>query len=166
MAHKTRSTLPEFELFDPSLHAGNELKLFEQWLRRFENRYVLVTTIAADASDAAKDADKKQWLLNYVSDGVLDTLESMYATPALFQAATYDDVLKKYKATLKPNQTITLLRHRFHQLKQQEDETFDQFINRVRREITYCDFHCNEDRVSICRDQIVRGVIPRSEKAP
>ena len=93
-----------------------------------------------------------------MSDGVLDTLESMYATSELFQAATYDDVLKKYKATLKPNQTITLLRHRFHQLKQQEDETFDQFINRVRREITYCDFHCNEDRVSICRDQIVRGV--------
>ena len=83
--YNTRSTLPEFELFDPSLHAGNELKLFEQWLRRFENRYVFVTTIAADASDAAKDADKKQWLLNYVSDGVLDTLESMYATPALFQ---------------------------------------------------------------------------------
>ena len=101
---------------------------------------------------------KKQWLLNYVSDGVLDTFESMYDTSALFQAATYDDVLTRYKATLKPNQTITLLRHRFHQLKQQEDETFDQFVNRVRREITYCDFHCNEDRVSICRDQIVRGV--------
>ena len=30
MAHNTRSSLPEFDLFDPALHAGNELKLFEQ----------------------------------------------------------------------------------------------------------------------------------------
>ena len=123
MAHNTRSSLPEFELFDPTIHAGNELKLFEQWLRRFENRYSLVTTIKADADAPTKDADKKQWLLNYVTDNVLDTFESMYDTAELYKAATYDDVLTKYKATLKPNQTIPLLRHRFHQLKQKEDET-------------------------------------------
>ena len=158
MAHNTRSSLPEFDLFDPSMHAGNELKLFEQWLRRFENRYSLVTTIKADASAADKDADKKQWLLNYVTDNVLDTFESMYDNADLYKAATYADVLAKYKATLKPNQTITLLRHRFHQLKQKDDESFDQFVNRVRREVTYCDFHCNEDRESLCRDQIARGV--------
>ena len=64
MAHNTRSSLPEFDLFDPALHAGNELNLFEQWQRRFENRYVLVTTIAADASADDKEKDKKRWLLN------------------------------------------------------------------------------------------------------
>ena len=60
MAHNnSRSSLPEFDLFDLSLHAGNELKLFEQWLRRFENRYILVPAISADASAADKAADKK-----------------------------------------------------------------------------------------------------------
>ena len=73
MATNTRSSnLPDFEHYDPSHHAGNELKSFKTWLRRFENRYEIVTDIAATANAQAKDADKKRWLLNFVSDGVLD----------------------------------------------------------------------------------------------
>ena len=103
MATNTRSSnLPDFEHYDPSHHAGNELKSFKTWLRRFENRYEIVTDIAATANAQAKDADKKRWLLNFVSDGVLDNFETLYDTVALFKEATYDDLIKKYCDQLNP----------------------------------------------------------------
>ena len=118
-------SLPAFDNFDPTSHPGHELKAFNTWLRRFDNRYKLVTTVAATAVEAAKEADKKSWLLNYVVDGVLDQFEALYDTAELWQAATYTDVITKYKAQLKPNQTTTLMRHRFYKLHQEEGETFN-----------------------------------------
>ena len=93
------------------MHPGNELKAFNLWLRRFENRYIVVTTIPAPAVAAAKEADKRAWLLNYVEDNVLDNFEALYDTTELWQAATFTDIVTKYKAQLKPNQTLTLMRH-------------------------------------------------------
>ena len=58
---------------------------------------------------------------------------------------------------MKPNTTTTLTRHRFAQTTQAEDESLDAFINRLRYEITFCDFHCETDRQSILRDQIIKG---------
>ena len=149
MDNSTRSTtlLPGFKTFDPNNHPGNELKFFEQWLRRFENRYVIVTDIATDATAADKAQDKKQWLLNYVTDNVLGSFEALYTTADLFKQATYTDVVDKYKQQLKPIQTATLLRHRFHQLSQNDDDSFDNFVNRVKKEVTYCNYSCNEDRL-------------------
>ena len=96
-------SLPSFDNFDPTSHPGHELKSFNTWLRRFDNRYKLVTTIAATATQEAKEADKKSWLLNYVADGVLDQFESLYTTTELREASTYTDLIAKYKAQLKPN---------------------------------------------------------------
>ena len=103
---QTRSVpLPDFEKFDVSLHPGNELRAFELWLRRFENRYAVVTTLPSTAVAAAKEADKRAWMLNYVEDNVLDNFEALYTTTELWHAATYTDIITKYKAQLKPNQT-------------------------------------------------------------
>ena len=102
MAHTC--SLPEFENFDPSMHPGNELKAFNIWLRRFENRYKVVTTIASTAVVAAKEADKRAWFQNYVEDSVLDNLEALYDTTALWEAATYTDIIKVQGTTkAKPN---------------------------------------------------------------
>ena len=156
---QTRSVpLPDFEKFDISLHPGNELRAFELWLRRFENRYTVVTGVAITADAATKEADKRAWLLNYVEDNVLDNFEALYTTTDLWQAATYTDIVDKYKAQLKPNQTITLLRHRFYALHQASDESFDNFVSRVKKEAVYCEFACGDDRTSITRDQIIKGV--------
>ena len=156
MAH-TR-TLPEFEKFDASMHPGNELKAFNLWLRRFENRYTVVTTVAVTAVAAAKEADKRAWLLNYLEDNVLDNLEALYDTKALWDAATYTDIITKYKAQLKPNQTLTLMRHRFYRMFQGDEEDFNTFASRVKREVAYCEFSCAADTSTITRDQIVKGV--------
>ena len=159
MAGTTRSSnLPNFEYFDPSMHAGNELKAFKQWIRRFENRYAVVTNVAADESEADKEQDKKRWLLNYVDDNVLDNFETLYDTEALYTAATYSDVIMKYKEQLKPTQTITLQRHRFHLMVQKDGESFDGYVSRVKTEIVYCEYSCANDITSITRDQIVTGV--------
>ena len=152
-------SLPAFDNFDPTSHPGHELKAFNTWLRRFDNRYKLVTTVAATAVEAAKEADKKSWLLNYVVDGVLDQFEALYATTELWQAATYTDVITRYKAQLKPNQTTTLMRHRFYKLHQEEGETFDTFVSKVKREVVYCEFACQNDIDTLTRDQIVKGVL-------
>ena len=152
-------SLPAFDNFDPTSHPGHELKSFNTWLRRFDNRYKLVTTIAATASEQEKEADKKSWLLNYVVDGVLDQFESLYTTTALWEASTYTDLITKYKAQLKPNQTTTLMRHRFYKLYQEEGETFDTFVSKVKKEVVYCEFSCQTDADTLTRDQIVKGVL-------
>ena len=95
-------SLPDFVKFDVSVHPGNELKAFNLWLRRFENRYAVVTTVAADATNAVKDADKRNWLLNFVEDNVLDNFEALYATKELWHAATY--------TTLSTNTRLSLSR--------------------------------------------------------
>ena len=59
MSHSRVSSLPDFDKFDASLHSGNELKAFNMWLRRFQNRYTVVTQVAEDASNAAKQKDKR-----------------------------------------------------------------------------------------------------------
>ena len=158
MAQTRSSALPDFERFDVSLHPGNELKAFNIWLRRFENRYTVVTTIAATATAAEKEADKRAWLLNYVEDNVLDNFEALYATTELWTASTYSDIIDKYKAQLKPNQTVTLMRHRFYSLCQGSDESFDTFASRVKKEVVYCEFSCDADRSTVARDQIIKGV--------
>ena len=157
MACSSRS-LSSLEPFDPASHAGNELKAFEQWLRRFQNKYTLVSKLPGDATAAQKDTDQKRWLLDFSLDTVLDVFESLFDTTEGFTQATCSDLITKYKARLKPNQTVTLLRHRFHNLQQLPDETFDTFCNRIKREVVYCDFACTADKDSICRDQIARGV--------
>ena len=142
-------SLQTFEPFDPTLHTGNELKSFEQWLRRFDNRYSLISKLPADATALQISTETKKHLLDVSLDSVLDTFESLYETYELFKAAGYDDLIQKYKERLKPNQTITLLRHRFHNIVQENDELFDTFVNRVKREVVYCDYHCATDRTSI-----------------
>ena len=83
MAQTRVVPLPDFEKFDVSLHPGNELKAFNLWLRRFDNRYTVVTQVPATADVATKEADKRAWLLNYVEDNVLDNFEALYTTTDL-----------------------------------------------------------------------------------
>ena len=159
MAATRTLSLPSFDNFDPSSHPGSELKAFNMWLRRFDNRYKLVTTVADDATAAQKEADKKAWLLNYVVDGVLDNFEALYADTPTWEASTYTDLIAKYKEQLKPNQTSTLVRHRFYKLHQKEGEMFDTFVSTVKREVVYCEFSCAADITTITRDQIIKGVL-------
>ena len=50
-------------------------------------------------------------------------------------------------------------------MKQETDESFDSYVNRVKKEIVYCEYACPGDITSITRDQIVTGVLINSIRA-
>ena len=87
-----------------------------------------MTQVAEDASNAAKEKDKRACL----EDSVLDSFGTLYTSVVDWKAATNDDITTKFKAVLKPNQTITLMRHRFYSLSQFSN--FDNFYNPCQKE--------------------------------
>lgn len=149
-------SLDKCDSFKPSNHPGQELRAFERWLRRFDNFFEVKSTLPQEASENQIQSAKRRWLLHVADDCLLDAFEGLYEKSEDFKAATFDEIVDKYRQTLKPNQTVTLTRYKFSSLTQ-GDETFDAFVNRLRSEITYCDFRCEEDRLSILRDQLVKG---------
>ena len=56
---------------------------------------------------------------------------------------------------------MTLANYEFHKLRQRPLETFDSFVNRVKREANYCEFKCANANCMVrdvmIRDQVICG---------
>lgn len=152
-----RSLGENFESFRPSDHPGQELRAFDRWLRRFNHFIEIKTQHGSTASESDREKEKRRWLLHVANDTLLDAFEALFTTDAELQEATGTEIINRYRKTLEPNQTTTLTRFKFGQLKQEDNESFDAFANRLRYEITFCSYNCEQDRESILRDQVLKG---------
>ena len=64
----------------------------------------------------------------------------------------YDDVIEKITDHFSPTTNIQLNRFNFHNLAQYPDETFDEFVKRVKLQAKLCNF---EDHDTQCASQII-----------
>lgn len=136
--------LPKFmcKSIDP-----NQLSVsWTRWLRSF-NYYI----VGRDITDPAR---KKALLLHLAGLDTQDIFDTL--GPAPTETATDDDYVqttKRLNSYFCPMRNIAYERHVFRKIKQDQDETFDQFLTKLRQQAVYCEFKTSQD--DQIRDQII-----------
>ena len=124
-------TFPEFDTLDQS----NLAIRWEKYLLRFNN---LIT-----AMDIKDDSRKRALLLHYIGEGASDIF---YTLPERGDDKGYKkacDALTKY---FTPKKNISFEVFKFRNLKQEFEETVDEFHTRLQIAAKYCDFGDNLDK--------------------
>ena len=174
--------------FDPDLHPNDTLKQFTAFTKRFELRYkaqyphppkAIMDSIMerwkivnVDKIPTVDDYDKEK--LTVISSDMVAKFLGMHSSERLFDdwVSAQSDVKTRYEATweefkvamqefYKPTENLTLKNYQFRSLRQESQETFVSFVNRVEREAKQCQFKCkHKDCTSekiATRDQIIIG---------
>ena len=149
--------------FDPSKHSGNVAKEFEKFLRLFECKYWAACRKApagTDDTSSWEDVDKwKQLMGNYATDRFLDDINASTADPMKMGYAEMVTLLKERYA---PTKNTTMAHFRFNKIHQKMDQSFDDFVNEVKKASSYCEFKCKSKECSVkdilIRDRIVFGM--------
>lgn len=120
-----------------------------RWKRAFE--YYIVGKGVTDAKQ------KKALLLHFAGLEVQDIYETLtdpgVPSGGADTADEYGKVIRTLDSYFKPQANIPYERHVFRQMKQEPNETIDQFVGRLKRQAENCGF---EDRQSEqIRDQVI-----------
>ena len=75
---------------------------------------------------------------------------------------TFTMLIELMKECYTPNSNKVKNHYLFHRITQQSNETFDDFVYRVKAEVEHCDFKCNNEECTVkqghsIRDQILVG---------
>ncbi|XP_070573587.1 uncharacterized protein [Ptychodera flava] len=126
---------------------------WKKWRRAFE--------FYVDGKGVKDDHQKKSLLLHSAGSDVQDLFDDMedpgpgvLAEGAEDTAGEYQKAMRTLEANFSPQVNIPYERHLFRQLKQEESESIDQFIARLRGQANYknCDFRDTDEQM---RDQII-----------
>ena len=150
--------------FDPSKHSGNVAKEFEKFLRLFECKYwAACRKPPAGTEDIAawENVDKwKQLMGNYATDRFLDDINAATPDPMKMGYTDMTKLLRERYAA--PTENTTMAHFKFHRLRQKTDQSFDDFVNEVKKASSYCQFKCAAPTCSVnntlIRDRIVIGM--------
>ena len=102
------------------------------------------------ASRITKDEQKKALLLHLAGEEVQDIFETL----GNLQENNYTQVKDKLSDYFKPQTNITYERHAFRSCKQEKNEKMDDYIIRLKKLATSCDY-AEETFSDMIRDQIV-----------
>ena len=69
----------------------------------------------------------------------------------------FDKIIEKFDGYFTPKKNLTLLRFKFFTARQQDGESFDEFLTRLRKLNKDCDFTSLQD--SSLRDMIIIGIL-------
>lgn len=127
--------------FDPHGDQNSVAQRWQKWLKSF--------AIFADATGCKNDKQKRQLLLHTAGSEIQDIFYTLTETGTDYKTAA--DKLNEYFA---PRQNTSYNRHIFRQEKQKDGETVAQFVTRLRRLATLCDFPA-ESTDSFIRDQVI-----------
>ena len=153
-----------FGKFDPADDPANVHKNFSEFVAAFAYEYEAITKQPpADEADPVKWHEinkRRQFLGKYVSRNFQrdfeDTVDVQSRT-----TLTFDSMVQRMLERYKPTKNTTLGNFEFHKLRQHDDERFDDFVNRVKKEAENCNFTCASDtcdvRDTLIRDQVVIG---------
>ena len=155
--------------FDPSKHSGNVAKEFEKFLRLFECKYWAACrkppTGTADTSEWEDEDKWKQLMGNYAIDRLLHDINAATADPMKMK---YTEMVKLLKERYAPTENTTMAHFKFHRLHQKTDQSFDDFVNEVKKASSYCQFKCKSKDCSVkdtlIRDRIIFGLIDEEFK--
>ena len=139
---------PQSFLFEGNISHG-----WKTWSKHFD------FFLTATESDEKSDKVKTSILLSCIGPKGREIYET-------FQFATegdrfkLDTVLEKFTAYCNPRKNITIIRHKFFTYKQQEGQSFNDYIIELKKRSSECEFGNLQD--SLVKDMIVCGVIDNS----
>ena len=120
---------------------------WEKWLRGFE--YLVV------GRDITKCEQKKALLLHLAGPDVQDIFETL-AVPQPREGEevnAYNQAVEMLSAYFRPKKNTTYERHLFRAITQEHNESFDQFLTKLKQQAKLCDFQAQEE--TNIKDQIV-----------
>ena len=135
------TSLPEFPPFDTDAEPTSLGIQWKKWVQRLENLFV-----ALDVKDKVR---QKALLLYYGGAKLAD----IYYTLASEDDKEYQQVKGKLDAHFEPKVNLTFETYNFRQLSQEEDESIDKFVTRLREVANRCDFQSIDREI---KDQIVQ----------
>ena len=139
---------PQSFLFEGNISHG-----WKTWSKHFD------FFLTATESDEKSDKVKTSILLSCIGPKGREIYET-------FQFATegdrfiLDTVLEKFTAYCNPRKNITIIRHKFFTYKQQEGQSFNDYVIELKKRSSECEFGNLQD--SLVKDMIVCGVIDNS----
>ena len=125
--------------------------LSEEW-RTFKQEmtfYLLATEKAAKGEDI-----KTSILLTCMGKEAMQVYSSFTFDPAT-DSMKYDKVVQQFDAYFSPKKNLTLARYKFFTTRQEELETFDQFLLRLKTQAPDCELSTLKDE--LIKDMIVIG---------
>ena len=149
--------------FNPSIHGGETAQEFAKFIRLFKCKYWASDRKApTNEDDAAGWEQKDMWkqlMGNYATDRFLDDINAVSEDP---RKMSFDEMEKLLAERYAPTQNVTMSHFNFHRMYQKIDQTYDDFVNEVKRAAKHCEFKCASKTCTVAekliRDQIITGV--------
>ena len=132
--------LPPFEKFDLNTNPTSLGVQWKRWTKRLENLFVAIKL--------TDENRQKALLLYYGGEELMILCETLLDT----EDATYKLAKIKLDAYFEPKINITYETYVFRSMKQEEDESVDQYYTRLKSAALRCEFYDVDREV---RDQIV-----------
>jgi len=155
--------------FDPTAHQDGVLEAFREFVSAFHytydalNREIPSSCQGEDARLAWRNIDKKRVFLGKFSHRNLQKQLEDCSTSDEREAMNFADMVKKFEEKFQLSSNVTLANFKFRKLNQEQGESLDLFIIRVKKEAQSCEFSCESANCSVrdvlIRDQILIGTI-------
>ena len=113
--------------FDPLSDSSSLSQRWKLWKRRFETYLIAI--------NVTDDTQKRALLLYQVGQETQELFETFTDT-----GTDYKTAMDKLDAYFNPKKNVDFEVFQFRQAKQQEDETIDQFVTRLRKLAVTCEF--------------------------
>ena len=158
----------KIEKFDPSDAPDNLLESFNDFVSSFAYIYEAIakeppTTLAEDEAGKARwieQQKRKVFLGKYASRNLQRELEEA-TTETQRMNLSFTDMVAILRERFSLSTNTTLANYKFRKLKQNPDESFGQFVIRVKHESQTCNFSCTSPECTVkqttLRDQLIFG---------
>ena len=151
------------EKFDPTICKESILEKFEEFVAQYEYTYDALSREPPNAlgEEQKENLDKRKVFLGRYSHRNLQVEYEQVTTKAERDVMTFDAMVHTFRTRFKLSQNTTLSNYKFRKIAQQDNESFDSFVIRVRQEAQTCNFQCSHDDCTVkdvmIRDQILFG---------
>ena len=152
-------------IFDPEIYEkGEVLEKFNDFVKSFAYSY---EAIAKEPPAELTVAEKTQWIQKNKRRIFLGKFGSRNLQKELEEVSTADERLNmsftemttKFRERFQLSSNTTLANYKFRKIKQEQTESFDHFVMRVKEAASGCSFTCTDRQCNVSdtliRDQII-----------
>lgn len=129
--------------FDPYEEASTLPERWRLWKRNFQ--YYIESQVGLN------DKQKVARLLHQAGTEVQEIYESI-KDEQVDGSTDYEKCIKRLDSYFEPDVNINYERQKFRNIQKEEEETMEQFIVKLRKQATFCDFPEKEDAI---KDQVI-----------
>ncbi|XP_057375023.1 uncharacterized protein K02A2.6-like [Daphnia carinata] len=153
--------LPAFESFSISDDPQNVGARWKKWVSRFETMLLAMNIVEEDSNtNAQKSAIDKRRLalmLHYAGSEVADVYDTLSGEDE--DKESYPKTKPLLQTYFQPKQNIELEVYKFRKLRQEDGETMDAYVTRLRKQATLYDFPDDDREIKF---QVIQGCLSSS----